>query len=443
MGRFGIREGSLTALAAKGSFWTTAGFGMQYGLRLVSSLVLTRLLSPDAFGLLALAMVFLSGLQLLSDVGTTPSIIRSQRGEEPEFLYTAWTLQAARGVIIASIACLLAWPYAQIYDEPLLFPMVLALSLTVVLQGLSSIAIPLARRHMDLHKLTILEVLVQAVTTAATILFAWGLQSVWALVVGAVFGAGFRLFLSYRILPPASHAFRLERAAVSEILRFGRWILVGTLLTFLSGRGRVALQGLLVPVDTLGLLRIAGIIGWTPGELTAKILGNVAFPAISRQVREKPESVRATLRKIQLALAGAFLPVFLLLSWFADDLIGLLYDDRYALAGSYLSLMALNGALGVLSMPYQNAMLAEGNSRFHAGVMAVAAAFKIVGIFLGFHLGGVYGMLTGVAISSVIVHIVSATLAWRRGFANLPLDALSLGGLVLFYAYTLSTILQT
>ena len=63
----------LRALALRGAVWSFAGFGLQNLLRLLSNLILTRLLVPEMFGLMALANVFITGLTLLSDVGTTTS----------------------------------------------------------------------------------------------------------------------------------------------------------------------------------------------------------------------------------------------------------------------------------------------------------------------------------------------------------------------------------
>ena len=88
----------LRALALRGAVWTVLGFGLSNLLRLGSSLALTRILAPDIFGLMALAMVFVTGLTLLSDVGTTASVVRSDRGEDPSFLRTVWTVQVLRGL---------------------------------------------------------------------------------------------------------------------------------------------------------------------------------------------------------------------------------------------------------------------------------------------------------------------------------------------------------
>jgi len=434
---------TLRARSARSAGWTTTGFASQYALRLISTLVLTRLLDPEAYGLMSLATVFMAGIALMSDIGTTPSIIRSHRGTDPDFLRTAWTIQAIRGAGIAGVVCLLSWPVAQIYDQPLLFPMLCVLSLTALLQGLTSVSVPLASRKMELRKLTMIGLGVQTVSLMLTILSAWILQSVWALVIGALFGSFLRLVLTHRLLEPFPHGFRLERAAIDEIVVFGRWILLGTVLTFLGGRGISGIHGMLVPVDILGMLSIAGMIAWALGDLVARILSNVAFPSLSQLVRERPEGVPGALRKIQLLIIGGCLPLFLVLSLAAQDLIALLYDDRYAPAGVLLSIAALNGAMGVLSMPYQNAMLAEGNSRSHAVVMGSSAILKIVATLAGFHLGGMIWMLAALGLANGLVLLVSAGYAYRRGIANLPLDAAALTIMATAYALTISAASQS
>lgn len=437
----GMKGGSLAAAARRGMIWTTLEFSVQNGLRLLSTLVLTRLLTPEAFGLMSLAGVFLYAVSLMSDIGTAPSIIRSKRGDDESFLRTAWTMQALRGTLIAIVMCLVAWPISRLYDQPLLFPMICLLASTAILDGLNSVAVPLARRHLELRRLAFLNIATQIAALGLTILLAWTLHSAWALVIGAVCSSAIKLILSHIALPRHRHGFQIERAAISEIIRYGRWILLGTLLTFLGGRGIQAIQGVLVEIEILGLLVIAQTLGWLPGDLTGKLLSNIAFPAIARQARERPERVAPTLFRIQSTILVGVLPFFLLLSWFAQDLIALMYDPRYLPAGDFLSLMALNGAFGILSMPYQNALLATGDSRSHAIIMGSAATLKIGGMLVGFHIGGVHGLLAGIGVGNLFTHLLSCAFAWQRGVANLFLDAVAICALLTIYVLTLKVIL--
>ncbi|GAB1360936.1 hypothetical protein MASR1M32_01720 [Rhodobacter sp.] len=92
----GQRSG-LMARALRGSALTAGSYAVTQALRLASNLILTRLLFPEAFGLMALVSVVLVGLQMFSDTGIGPAISRSPRGDEPAFLDTAWTVNVARG----------------------------------------------------------------------------------------------------------------------------------------------------------------------------------------------------------------------------------------------------------------------------------------------------------------------------------------------------------
>src|SRR3978361_1231173 len=95
---------ALERRAIVASFWSILEYGSGTGMRVVSSLVLTRLLLPSYFGEMTLVMTLVVGINLLSDIGLGPSVIQSPRGDEPLFLNTALTLQVLRGVVLWLIA---------------------------------------------------------------------------------------------------------------------------------------------------------------------------------------------------------------------------------------------------------------------------------------------------------------------------------------------------
>src|SRR5262245_60675791 len=95
-----VRSSPLLSRAVSGSFFTIASGLVVQGLKFAVNLVLTRLLLPEAFGLVALVTFFSAGLKMLSDIGIGPSVIQSPRGDQPVFLRTAWSLQITRGLAI-------------------------------------------------------------------------------------------------------------------------------------------------------------------------------------------------------------------------------------------------------------------------------------------------------------------------------------------------------
>lgn len=413
---------SIRKRAVTGSLWSFSNFGFETATRLGSNLILTRLLTPEVFGLMALARIAVSLLTLISDIGTKASIIRSERGDDLVFLQTAWTMQVLRGCIIFLGACLLSWPLSVLYDQPVLFPLICVLAISPLIAGFRSLSETILNRKIMLARVTLLAMALQLVTTMLTIAFAWYLQSVWALAIAGVFGALFSVVASYVFLPAFDHRFRLERDAVREIVGFGKWILIATLLTYFSGRGIQAINGLLIPVETLGFISLAGMLAWAPGQLVQRLMGAVTFPVLAEIGRENADQLAAAVRKTKYLLVAVPMPLFAILHFFGPLIVEILYDERYARAGVFLSIMALNGALGVLPMPYQNLMLALGNSRIHAIVMGVAAVSKISGLLVGFYLAGEIGMLVGIGIGNILPLGISLWYARNGNYSQLPMD---------------------
>ncbi len=118
------RSVRLVSRLAKGTAIEVAGFGAGQVLRLASNLILTRLLFPEAFGLMAMLSLVLFGLTMLTDVGLGPAVIRSPRGDDPLFLDTVWSIKVLRGLSLWIVAALLAWPASILFRERALLLMI-------------------------------------------------------------------------------------------------------------------------------------------------------------------------------------------------------------------------------------------------------------------------------------------------------------------------------
>ena len=173
------------ARAARSTSWTVLGYGASQGIRLASNLILTRLLFPEAFGLMALIQVVIVGLMLFSDVGIAPSIAQSKRGDDPAFLDTAYSIQALRGVALWLAACALSYPVARFYETPELLTYLPLAALSLVIAGLNPTRIETAHRHLQMGRLTLLDLSSQVNGIALMNPGAWNRQPEAALVAGS------------------------------------------------------------------------------------------------------------------------------------------------------------------------------------------------------------------------------------------------------------------
>jgi len=401
-----------------GAFWTGGSFIYTYALKLLSTVIVTRLLMPEAYGLMSLGMLIVTGLALFSDIGLAPSVIRSTRGDEPDFLRTAWSIQILRGLFIGVIGCAAAWPAAQFYGEPQLFALICALSLIPVFDGVKSISVLVCSRHVQFFRLSLIEMASSTLSTILTIFFAWYLQSVWALAIGTVGSALFNMVVGYFFLPPFRHRFRMSRPDTLEILTFGGWILLATTATFLGGRGLILLQGALVPIDVLGFLVLGDTLAGALYGLVSTILIKVYFPAMSDVERNRPHELATKAYRVQTIVYAGLLPLFLLLSLVAYPLVDLIYDDRYAMVGGFLTIMAISYGFDTMFMCYTQIVIAKGQGRINFKLMAVLAVCRVVGALVGFHTAGVFGMITGAALGAGLYNVYLLRTAYKIGVGS-------------------------
>ena len=171
---------NLTARVLRTSVLTVAGFGFSQGMRLLSNLLLTRLLFPEAFGLMALVTVLMTGLNMFSDVGISQAISQSKRGDDRDFLNTAFTIQIFRGVLLFGMGCLLAYPAAHFYGEDILVAMMMVASAQFLISGFMPTRLETAKRHLLVGRVTLLDAVSQIFGLIAMLALAIWTKSVWA-----------------------------------------------------------------------------------------------------------------------------------------------------------------------------------------------------------------------------------------------------------------------
>src|SRR5580698_10722168 len=154
----GLSPSRRVMTAMRGGTWTMVGYGASQVLRLASALTLARMLAPQAFGLVALVNVFLSGLEMLSDLGIGMDVVQHPRGDDPVFINTAFIIQVGRGIVLWAVAMGLAYPFTRFYHQPAVFSLLIVGALSVLLRGFTSGSIWGLTRHVQLAKYNLLTV---------------------------------------------------------------------------------------------------------------------------------------------------------------------------------------------------------------------------------------------------------------------------------------------
>lgn len=394
---------SLGARATQSGIWITGGFAIQRGLQFGSNLILTRLLFPEAFGTMALATVFLVGLAMFSDIGLKPAVIRDPRGDDPAFLNTAWTLQVIRGVGLWIAGCLLAYPVSLLYDQPILFPLLMVLSATAAISGLQSIGMATAERKLDFLRPTAVGLVGQVISIAVLVALAYYWRSVWALAVGNIVGGAVTLIASHLLIRGHRHKFTFEWQAARAIASYGKWIFLSTVVTFLGGEGLRAIQaGLITPAE-FGVLAIAYTVAAIAVELPLKLTGSVGLPALSEAARVNPDRMALVLYKLRQRVLIVSVGMAAVIALASEPIIEVLYDPRYHAAGGYVAALTLSNAIALVYSGYLTLLLATGETRAQLFFNAAASILRIAGVVTGFSLLNIHGMIIGIGAANLLI----------------------------------------
>ncbi|MFE3838105.1 oligosaccharide flippase family protein [Pseudogemmobacter sonorensis] len=426
----------LFARALSGGALTAGAYAFTQAMRLGSNLILTRLLFPEAFGIMALVTVVLVGLQMFSDAGIGPAIARSPRGDERDFLDTAWTVNVIRGGLLWVLASALALPMAWAYDAPDLAMLLPVAGLSLLIAGFDPTRIDTANRHLLLGRVTLLDLAAQAAGILSMVTLAWATGSIWALAVGAVLGAGAKLLFTSLWLPGPANRFRWERAAASELLNFGKWILLSTACGFMLSQGDKAILGFHLSMGELGIYNIGYFLASFPMLVAGTVAGRIMIPLY----RDHPPLASARnaqrMRRLKLGLSVSVLLLLALMALAGEALVGILYDARYLAAGAMATAVALALMPSVVGMGYDQAALAAGDGRGFFLLLAAKAALQTLAFLIGAQFWGVGGALIGQGIALALAHPLIAWLAHRHGAWDATHDmiagalALALIGLV-------------
>lgn len=345
-------KSSLRSRVFKAGAWVISGHFLGQVLRLGSNLIMTRLLVPEMFGIMAVANVLIFGLALLSDLGLKQNIIQSARGGEPRFLNTVWIVQIFRGGIISLLGFSVAlgiylinsagwWPPESVYAEPILPYVIAALAFTGLISGLESTKLATANRELSMGLVTRLDVITQAAGMAFMIVWALIDRSIWALVAGALFGKVLMTIFSHVLLPGERNRWQWDGEAFHEIFHFGKWVFISSLLVFNVMNGDRLILGGLIDSVTLGYYAIAFFLMNALQMVVSAVAGNVVYPALSEVVRDRPDDLKRTYYRFRMPVDVITLFASGALFMSGHLIIDLLYDDRYLAAGHMLEVLSI------------------------------------------------------------------------------------------------------
>jgi O-antigen/teichoic acid export membrane protein len=361
--------------ALHASIWSVL---MRIALRsvgLVRNIVLARVLAPGDFGLFGIALVVLSFVDRFSVSGLQSALIQKDR-DIAEYLDTAWTVQALRGVA-AAVALALSAPWvADFFAEPRAVPLIQVLGLSLLLRGLVNPGVLYFQREMEVKQQFVLRFGGNIVDLVVSVVAAFILHNAWALMAGMIAGLLTRLIASYVQHPfRPKPRFRLDQTR--ELGRYGRWIFLNNALNVLQYRGDNLIVGKLLGASELGVYAMAYSISEVVTVEIGRTLTEVAFPAYSR-LQNDLARIRQGFSLVLELLWAVVIPITVVMSILSGPITSLLLGSKWAAVGDLLPFLAVAGGARILLNNSASVFRAIGKPEiaFKANVLTVILIFS-------------------------------------------------------------------
>lgn len=445
---------STASRAVSGAAWNFVGQGYQQALRLFSNVFLSKFVTPDVFGTMGLVTQLNQALYMFSDVGIGTSIINHKKGADLVFLRTAWSVQIVRSVIIMTIGMALAYPFAWFFSDDthptnMLFWVTLATTMAMLINGFQSVALFLGARELRVARVLLLDLFGQTLGTGVSILLAWKLHNVWALVVGNLVATTVRVFMSFFILQKLHLRWCWDAEARRDMFSFGRWILISTVLTFAANSMDRFILGKLLGLSLFGLYNTAIMFAMVPIELMLRITTSVVMPAYAKKKNPDgtlPEAVFDRVGMLMLLVSGCLIAGVVAT---APGFVRAVYKPVYHGAADIVPWLGLAAWARVLHNNSIGALLAMGRAKSSALGNGLKLAALCVLVPLGYYLfakpsepmllavgatgavfvdrsynamSGVMGACIGLTIAELFKYAASVWDARRAGLSPLKTD---------------------
>lgn len=377
-------------------------------LGLVSTMILARLLTPEDFGLVAVAMALFAMVELFGDFGFDTVLIQKQDARD-EHYDTAWTFNLAFGCI-ACLTLLAAAPYiGAFYDDDRLFGVLMLVSGFFVVNGLRNVGVVEFRKNMTFDKEFKLQILPRIIGFCVTIPLAFVLKNYWALLFGTL-----AVNVSYMLATYLMHPYRPKPTlrAWRDLFDFSKWLMFNNFVYYLNWRTPELFIGKLLSLGSAGLFTIADEIARMPTMEISATINRAAFPGYSKAAAD-PDALKQLYERVMSGIALIVYPAAIGLMLVAEYAVPVLLGEKWLDAVELVEVLSLAGLLIALNTNTGYVFLALGQPRVLSivGVLrfAVLVPLLVLGCIFGGLLWGAYAILAVAGLVFVGLNVLITT----------------------------------
>ena len=399
---------SLRSQTARGVAWMMLLKLAIRSLSFISTLVLVRLLSPEDFGIVGMAMVFIAIMDTFSWLSFDVVLIQNQRAGRAEY-DTAWTFNVLFKTLSAVVLLILAQPAARYYNEPGVAALIAVLAAAQFISGFENIGVVNFRKRMEFDREFRFMLLSKVSGFVVTLPLAFALRNYWALIAGQVVMKIAAVVLSFTM---DSYRPRLSLAARHALFDFSKWLMLGNICGALRLRVTELLIGRYTGAKALGFFSVSLELSNTPTTELIAPINRAVFPAYAK-ISNDMDALRAGYLKVIAVIALIAIPAGLGIAATAPLIVPVALGEQWLPAIPLFVVLAFNGVLNALQTNIGSVFLAIGQPRVLALLQAASLVIVLASVSYATVNYGIHGAALAFLGSTLLLTPVTFTIFFR------------------------------
>lgn len=392
---------SIRKKMASGAIWMVSGRLLERSIGLLSTIIVARILSPDDFGLVAMATSLMAVIEVLGAFSLDSAIIQNNKSNRSHY-DTAWTINLIYALGTALVLALLANPASKFYSEPRLIGVIYALAIAALINGFGNIGVVEFRKELNFRKEFTFRLLNRVILFTTTVIAAIIFRNYWALIIGMVLGAVLGVTTSYIV-----HKFRprISLSVWREMFKFSKWMILGSVSNFIYHRSADFFVAKVVGTQGLGLYSISYEFANLVGSEIAAPLNRVLLPGYSK-LKESTQDLKHSFLQVTSVLALVCFPAAIGMGLVADEIVALLLGEQWRESAQLIKVITLAAAINLLQNNCNVVYIALGTPKTNTLIVFAGAMIMLGSMVILVPQFGV----TGAAFAAIVTAVLCTPL---------------------------------
>ncbi len=379
-----------------GAFWTVS---MRWGMKfigLASTAVLARLLAPEDYGLVAIALVLIAGVQVFFDLGIELSLIRDANATNEDF-NTAWTMRLLQANGLGLVIILLAEVAGDFYQDQRLAWIFYVSALSIMIKSFENIGVVEFQKDLDFFSDFKFRVVSKIIGTICTLGLAYYLRSYKALILGLLIQHAFSTTISYIV---SAYRPRFTLSKWRDLWGFSKWILVKNFSNYLSNQGEYLVTSKVAPMAEIGHFRWARELNALVSSELMQPIARVAAPGFAKIEHDSARLLHVYRRSLNI-IASISAPLVLGVGAVAVELVPLFLGggDKWMAVVPILELLCFAAFFSCLYRLSNTYFVVTGKVKYTAYIDIARSIISVAAVYPCY----LYAGFIGVAFASIVI----------------------------------------